>query len=54
MPRIVVVAGRTPEEWVYEKEASNRPRFTTMKVKARPWFYPAEQLEAISNLYEII
>ncbi len=38
---------RTPEEWVMEAQAAIDHGFTTMKVKARPWFYPAEQLEAV-------
>lgn len=40
---------RTPEEWAIEARAAANHGFTTMKVKARPWFYPEEQFEAIAQ-----
>jgi L-alanine-DL-glutamate epimerase-like enolase superfamily enzyme len=40
---------RTPEEWVSEAKAAVAMGFTTMKVKARPWFDPLVQMEAVSK-----
>ena len=37
-----------PEEWAAEAVAAIEHGFTTMKVKARPWFDPDQQMEAVS------
>ena len=37
-----------PEEWAAEARAAEAHGFTTMKVKARPWFDPDAQLAAVS------
>ena len=37
-----------PDEWVAEARAAEAHGFTTMKVKARPWFDPMEQMAAVS------
>ena len=39
-----------PEEWAAEAKAAEANGFTTMKVKARPWFDPDEQLEAVCEV----
>ena len=36
-----------PEEWAAEARAAEEHGFTTMKVKARPWFDIDQQLEAV-------
>ena len=38
---------RTPEEWAAEAKAAEAQGFTTMKVKARPWFDPDKQMAAV-------
>ena len=40
---------RTPEEWALEARAAEEQGFTTMKVKARPWFDPDRQMAAVSE-----
>ncbi|MBT5831276.1 MAG: enolase [Candidatus Latescibacteria bacterium] len=37
-----------PEDWAKEAQTAIAHGFTTMKVKARPWFDPDEQLAAVS------
>ena len=37
-----------PQEWAAEAVAAIDHGFTTMKVKARPWFDPDQQMEAVS------
>ena len=37
-----------PDEWAAEAREAEAQGFTTMKVKARPWFDPMEQMAAVS------
>ncbi|MDA0710199.1 MAG: enolase [bacterium] len=39
----------TPEDWTREAQTAIEHGFTTMKVKARPWFDPDEQLAAVTR-----
>ena len=39
----------TPEDWAKEAKEAEAQGFTTMKVKARPWFDPDEQLAVVGK-----